>query len=138
MGWTITSVRFFSPGNVLDAELAKIGNYLKTPRLFFSLIGAKMSSGTGNWSPQDVCPDLLYTLLPHIQWNDTCITALPRKYITDAKNRKQVVIVDMETFNCTESIIEDNGLAKFMEEAEEDETLTLHEAKKHFRLLKKG
>ena len=48
------------------------------------------------------------------------------------------MIVDLETFNRTESIIEDNGLAKCMEEAEEDETLTLHEAKKHYRSLKKG
>jgi hypothetical protein len=48
-----------------------------------------------------------------------------------------VVIVDLETFNRMESIIEDNGLAKFMEEAEEDETLSVHEAKKHYRSLKK-
>ena len=64
------------------------------------------------------------------------MTAIPRKYITDAKNQKQAVIVDLETFNRRESIIEDNGLAKFMEEAEEDETLTVHEAKKHYRSLK--
>jgi hypothetical protein len=27
------------------------------------------------------------------------MTAIPRKYITDAKNQKQAVIVDLETFN---------------------------------------
>ena len=70
-------------------------------------------------------------------WNDTDMTAIPRKYITDAKNQKQAVIVDLETFNRMESIIEDNGLAKFMEEVEEDETLSVHEAKKHYRSLKK-
>jgi hypothetical protein len=32
-----------------------------------------------------------------------------------------------------ESIIEDYGLARFMEEAEEDETFTVHAAKKHYR-----
>ena len=79
---------------------------------------------------------LLYTL-PNIHWNDTGMNAIPRKYITDAKNQKQAVIVDLETFNRMESIIEDNGLAKFMEEAEEDETLSVHEAKKHYRSLKK-
>jgi len=42
------------------------------------------------------------------------------------------VIVDLETFNRMESIIEDNGLAKFMEEAEQDETLSVHDAKKHY------
>jgi len=66
------------------------------------------------------------------------MTAIPRKYITDAKNQKQAVIVDLETFNLRESIIEDSGPAKCMEEAGEDETLTVHEAKKHYRLLKKG
>jgi len=45
------------------------------------------------------------------------MTAVPRKYITDSKNQKQAVIVDLETFNRMESIIEDNGLGRFMEEA---------------------
>jgi PHD/YefM family antitoxin component YafN of YafNO toxin-antitoxin module len=40
------------------------------------------------------------------------MTAIPRKYITDAKNQKQAVIVDLETFNRMESILEDNGLFK--------------------------
>jgi hypothetical protein len=66
------------------------------------------------------------------------MTAIPRKYITDAKNQKQAVIVDRETLNRRESIIEDNGLAKFMEEAEGDESHSVHEAKKHYRSLKKG
>ena len=79
---------------------------------------------------------LLYTL-PHKHWNETGMTAIPRKYITDAKNQKQAVIVDLETFNRMESIIEDNGLARFMNEAEEDKTLTVQEAKKHYRSLKK-
>jgi len=45
------------------------------------------------------------------------MTAIPRKYITDAKNQTQAVIVDLATFNRMEAIIEDHGLAKFMEEA---------------------
>ena len=65
------------------------------------------------------------------------MTAIPRKYITDAKNQKQAVIVDLETFRRMESIIEDNGLGRFMEEAEEDVTLSVHEAKKHYRSIKK-
>ena len=47
------------------------------------------------------------------------------------------MIVDLETFNRMESIIEDNGLAKFMEEAKEDETLSVHEAKKFSASYKK-
>jgi len=65
------------------------------------------------------------------------MTAIPRKYITDARNQKQAVIVDLATFNRMESIIEDNGLAKFMEEAEDDKILSVHEAKKYYRSLKK-
>jgi len=45
--------------------------------------------------------------------------------------------VDIETFNRMESIIEDHGLGKLMEEAEDDEVLTVHEAKKHYKSLKK-
>jgi len=48
---------------------------------------------------------------------------------------------DPQNFSSSESDtlseIEDNGLAKFMEEAESDETLTVHEAKKFYRSLKK-
>lgn len=58
------------------------------------------------------------------------MAAIPRKYITDARNRKQAVIVGIKTFNRMESIIEDHGLAHFLEDAEEDETLSVHEAKK--------
>ena len=64
------------------------------------------------------------------------MTSIPRKYITDARNQKQAVIVDLETFNRMESIIEDNGLAKFMEEAEGDDTLSVHEARKFYKSLK--
>ena len=65
------------------------------------------------------------------------MTAIPRKYITDARNQKQAVIVDIETFRRMESIIEDHGLGKFMEEAEDDEILSVQEAKRHYKSLKK-
>jgi len=65
------------------------------------------------------------------------MTAIPRKYITDARNQKQAVIVDLATFNRMESIIEDHGLGKFMKEAENDPILSVHEAKKFYKSLKK-
>jgi hypothetical protein len=34
------------------------------------------------------------------------MTAIPRKYIIDAKNQKQAVIVDLETFTRMESNVE--------------------------------
>lgn len=66
------------------------------------------------------------------------MTAIPRKYIIDARNQKQAVIVDLETFNRMESIIEDHGLGKFMEEAEGDETLSVQKARKFHKSLNKG
>jgi len=65
------------------------------------------------------------------------MTAIPRKYIIDSKNQKQAVIVDLETFTRMESIIEDYGLGKYMEEAEGDETLSIHEAKKRVSKLER-
>ncbi len=56
------------------------------------------------------------------------MTAIPRNAIPGDRNQKPAVIVDLETFRRMESIIEDYGLGRFMEEAEGDETLTLHEA----------
>jgi hypothetical protein len=116
---------------------ARIRKYcqLAYQRSFFTTISS--AKGVQNGRLHAPVPDpyeLLYTL-PHKHWNDTGMTAIPRKYIMDAKSQKQAVIVDLETFNRMESIIEDNGLAKFMEEAEEDETLSVHEAKKHYRSL---
>nr|WP_320160792.1 hypothetical protein [uncultured Methanoregula sp.] len=66
------------------------------------------------------------------------MTAIPRKYITDARNQKQAVIVDLETFNQMESIIENNGLAKCMEEAESDETFVRARSKEALPVIKKG
>jgi len=82
-------------------------------------------------------PHKIYYTLPGEHRNDTGMNAIPWKYITDARNRKQAVIVDLETFNRMESIIEENGLTQFMEEAEEDETLSMDEAKNHYRSMKK-
>jgi predicted Ser/Thr protein kinase len=78
----------------------------------------------------------LYTLRDKYR-NDSGMTAIPRKYITDAKSRIQAVVLDLETFNRMESIIEDHGLAQFMEASDGDETLSVHEAKKYYRSLKK-
>jgi len=50
------------------------------------------------------------------------------------KTRIQAVILDLETFNRMEFIIEDHGLGKFMDEAEDDEILAVHEAKKFTNL----
>jgi hypothetical protein len=58
--------------------------------------------------------EFLYTT-PYKHRDETGMTNNPRQNITGAKNQKQVVIVDRETFNRMESIIEDNGLRKIHE-----------------------
>jgi len=55
--------------------------------------------------------EFLYTL-PHKHRIGQSWPQYPKKYSTDAKNQKQAVIVDLETFKWMESIIEDNGLFK--------------------------
>jgi hypothetical protein len=53
-----------------------------------------------------------FMLSPSKHWVVTGMTAIPWKYSTDARNQNPAVIVDLETFNRIESIIEDNGLGK--------------------------
>jgi len=61
------------------------------------------------------------------------MTAIPRKYITDAKNQKQAVIVDLETFSRMESIIENNGLFKIHGRSKKRMRRSfVREAKKHY------
>ena len=61
----------------------------------------------------------------------------PENIVPMLKIRNWQVLLTMKTFNRMESIIEDYGPAGCMEEAEDGETLTAHEAKKHYRSSKK-
>jgi len=51
--------------------------------------------------------------------------------------RKKAVLVDMETFEKIEEILESFGLGKYMEEIEDEEILSVHNAKKYYSTLKK-
>jgi hypothetical protein len=66
------------------------------------------------------------------------MTAIPRKYSTDARNQKQAVILDIETFNRMESGIVDHGLGKFMEEVEDDEVLFCPRSEEALQISEKG
>jgi len=48
------------------------------------------------------------------------------------------VLIDLETFNKIEELIEDYGLGKFMNEAENEQNLSLTDAKKQYQAMKKG
>ena len=64
--------------------------------------------------------------------------AIKKDYVVTDDNKKKAVVIDIETFNKMEEIIENYGLAKYMEEVKEDETLSLKEAKDFYSTLKKG
>ena len=62
---------------------------------------------------------------------------LKKRYVTDEQNRRIAVQLDIETFERLEAVIEDYGLAKLIEE-NDDETLGLSEAKAYYESLEKA
>ncbi|KLK89099.1 hypothetical protein SZ63_01210 [Methanoculleus sediminis] len=53
---------------------------------------------------------------------------IKRQYIVTDNDRKIRVVLDIETFEKIEELLEDCGLALSMEEVEEEETLSQSEA----------
>jgi len=64
--------------------------------------------------------------------------AIKKEYIVTDDNKKKAVLIDIDTFNKMEEIIENYGLAKYMAEVKDEETLSLIDAKKYYTTLKKG
>jgi hypothetical protein len=63
---------------------------------------------------------------------------IPHKnYVFDENNRPIAVQLSIEDYNKIEQIIEDYGLAKLIEETENEESLTVNEAKKYYDKLGK-
>jgi len=60
-----------------------------------------------------------------------------KEYIITDDNQKKAVLIDMETFKKIEEILEDYGLGKYMKEVEEEEPLSMEDAKKYYHTLKK-
>jgi hypothetical protein len=63
--------------------------------------------------------------------------SLNPNYVTDAKNKKVAVQLNIKTFQKIEEILENYSLYKLMEESD-DELLTLAEAKAQYKKLKKA
>jgi len=59
-------------------------------------------------------------------------------YVTDAKNKKIAVQLNIKTFEKIEAILENYSLYKLMQETEEDEKLNLKDAKSYYKRLKKA
>jgi len=62
---------------------------------------------------------------------------IKKEYIITDDNKKKAVLIDMETFKKIEEILEDYGLGKYMEEVEQEETLSIEDAKEHYGTLEK-
>jgi len=61
------------------------------------------------------------------------MVSIRHQSITSADGKTVGIILDIETFQKIESIIEDHGLAHLMDEAESDEQLKKDEAIKLFK-----
>jgi len=63
---------------------------------------------------------------------------IKKEYVVTDDKQAKAVLIDIKTFERIEEILEDFGLAKYMEEVENDEALGIEEAKAHYETLKRG
>lgn len=56
---------------------------------------------------------------------------IKRQYVVTDDGRKIRVVLDIETFEKIEELLENCGLARYMEEVEKEETLSLNEARQY-------
>ena len=62
---------------------------------------------------------------------------IKKEYIVGEDNKKRAVLIDVDSFEKIEEILESYGLGKYMEEVEGEETLGVEEAKAYYRILEK-
>ena len=62
---------------------------------------------------------------------------IKKEYIVGEDNKKRAVLIDLDSFEKIEEILESYGLGKYMEEVEGEETLGVEEAKAYYRSLEK-
>jgi len=63
---------------------------------------------------------------------------IKKEYVVTGENKKKAVLIDIETFEKIEEILESYGLGKYMEEVEGEETLPLNEARAYYNSLEKS
>ena len=62
---------------------------------------------------------------------------IKKEYVINSKNKKKAVLIDIDTFEKLEELLENYGLGKFMEEVEDEETLILNDAREYYDTLRK-
>ncbi|KUK66508.1 MAG: hypothetical protein XD85_0169 [Parcubacteria bacterium 34_609] len=63
---------------------------------------------------------------------------IKKEYIVNSNNKKKAVLIDIETFEKLEELLENYGLGKYMEEIDDEEALNINEAKEYYDILKKN
>ena len=63
---------------------------------------------------------------------------IKKKYIVNNENKKIAVQIDINTFEKIETVLEDHGLFKLIQEGNEKEYLNLGEAKEFYKGLDKA
>jgi len=61
---------------------------------------------------------------------------IKKEYIVTDDNKKKAVLIDIETFEKIEEILESYGLGKYMEEIEDEEVLSIGDARAYYDTLK--
>ena len=61
-----------------------------------------------------------------------------KQYVVTDDNKKKAVLIDIETFEMIEELLESYGLGKYMEEVEAEKALSIGEAKKYYKALEKS
>ena len=62
---------------------------------------------------------------------------LKMEYVVTADNRKRAVLIDIETFEKVEEILESFGLGRYMEEVEDEDVLSPESARQYYNSLNK-
>ncbi len=62
---------------------------------------------------------------------------IKKDFVVTNSNRKKAVLIDIETFERIEEILENYGLGKYMEEVRDEEALSIKDATPYYETLKK-
>jgi len=62
---------------------------------------------------------------------------IKKEYVVTNDNKKKAVLIDIETFEKLEEILESYGLGKYMEEIEGEEVLSIDDARSYCGTFKK-
>jgi PHD/YefM family antitoxin component YafN of YafNO toxin-antitoxin module len=62
---------------------------------------------------------------------------MTKEYVVTADNRKRAVVIDIETFEKVEEILESFGLGRYMEEVEDEDVLSPESARQYYNNLNK-